>query len=111
MFQRTPPWVLPRNDRPTSTLARSIFARLPPLQRFWRAVQFWYAEAFALGFTVKPKLMGRGQKRSDRYMRSIVKDKALADRMMPMYTMTPHMNYVNPYNPVMGQPRPFLGSI
>ena len=87
VFQRTPPWVLPRNDRPTSTLARRMFSRLPLLQRFWRAVQFWYAEAFALGFTVKPKLMGRGQKRSDRYMRSIVKDKALADRMMPMYTM------------------------
>ena len=40
--------------------------------------------------------------------------------MMPMFTMPvqqsmpmqqSHMNYVNPYNPVMGQPRPFLGSI
>jgi len=87
VFQRTPPWVLPRNDRPIAPLARAILARLPLLQRFWRAMQFWYAEAFALGFTVKPKLMGRGQKRSDRYMRSIVKDTALADRMMPMYTM------------------------
>jgi Amt family ammonium transporter len=28
--------------------------------------------------------------------------------MMPMYTIAPHMNYVNPYNPVMGPP--FLGS-
>jgi Amt family ammonium transporter len=40
--------------------------------------------------------------------------------MMPIFTMPvqhsmpmqqSHMNYVNPYNPVMGQPRPFLGSI
>ena len=87
VFQRTPPWVLPRNDRPTSRLARWAFARVPLLQRLWRAVQYWNAESIALGFTLKPKLMGRGQKRSATFLKSIVKDPVLHDKLMPMYTM------------------------
>ncbi len=40
VFQRTAPWVVPRGDRGTSRLRRSVFARLPALQRLSRAVVF-----------------------------------------------------------------------
>ncbi len=87
VFQRTPPWVLPRHDRLTPALIRFLFALLPLVQRFWRAMQFWSNESVALGFTIKPKLMGRGQKRSAKFLKSIVKDPVLRNKLMPMYTM------------------------
>jgi cation diffusion facilitator CzcD-associated flavoprotein CzcO len=40
VFQRTPPWVVPRRDRGTSVLRRSAFARVPALQRLSRALVF-----------------------------------------------------------------------
>jgi cation diffusion facilitator CzcD-associated flavoprotein CzcO len=50
-------------------------------------MQYWDSETIAIGFTVRPKMMGSWQKRSDRYMRSIITNKPLADKLMPMYTM------------------------
>jgi len=71
LFQRSPPWVLPRGDRPISRLAKAAFGRFPMLQRLWRSLQYWESEAIAIGFTIKPKMMGTWQKRSDRFMRRI----------------------------------------
>lgn len=87
LFQRSPPWVLPRHNRTTSRIAKWAFSRIPPLQRAWRSLQYWDCEAIAIGFTVRPKMMGTWQKKSDAFMRSIIKDKTLADKLMPMYTM------------------------
>jgi len=87
LFQRSPPWVLPRNDRMVSGFARWAFARLPFVQRLWRSLQYWDSEAIAIGFTVRPKMMGSWQKKSDRFMRSVIRDKAVADKLMPMYTL------------------------
>lgn len=36
VFQRTPPWVVPRRDRGTSARRRELFRRFPPLQRLSR---------------------------------------------------------------------------
>lgn len=40
VFQRTPPWVVPRGDHGTSALRRRAFARLPWLQRLSRTLVF-----------------------------------------------------------------------
>lgn len=87
LFQRSPPWVLPRNNRPISRFARAAAARVPLLRRLWRAIHYWRAEAIAIGFTMRPKKMGSWQKKSDAFMRRIIKDKSLADKLMPMYTL------------------------
>lgn len=87
LFQRSPPWVLPRNDRTISRFTKHAFTRLPLVQRMWRAIQYWNSEKIAIGFTIRPKMMGSWQKKSDVFMRSIIKDRMLADKLMPMYTM------------------------
>lgn len=87
IFQRSPPWILPRGERPISVLSRRAFAMVPGLQRLVRAALFWQAEAIAIGFTVKPKLMGRSQKRSARFLASVVKDPDIRAKLTPMYTM------------------------
>ena len=50
VFQRTPPWVIPRHDRPYTGLERRLFAALPAWRRAYRSLLFFRQEAFLLGF-------------------------------------------------------------
>src|SRR4051812_126066 len=44
VFQRTPPWVVPHNDRAVTPVERRLFARFPLLQRAGRAGVYWQRE-------------------------------------------------------------------
>jgi cation diffusion facilitator CzcD-associated flavoprotein CzcO len=50
VFQRSAPWILPRPDARTSNLRRTLFARIPLLQRISRRVIFLRNEAQFAGF-------------------------------------------------------------
>jgi cation diffusion facilitator CzcD-associated flavoprotein CzcO len=45
VFQRTPPWVMPRPEHDYSARAKRLFRRLPALQRLYRASIYWRLEA------------------------------------------------------------------
>ncbi len=51
LFQRTPPWLLPRPEFKTSRLRRALFNRVPALQRAGRAWLYWSKELNVVGFT------------------------------------------------------------
>ena len=87
VYQRSPPWVLPRNDAEISQLARQAFAHVPGLLRLRRAWQYWKAEAIALGLVYKPKYMGRGQKLSAAYKEREIADPELRLKLNPFYTL------------------------
>lgn len=87
VYQRTPPWVLPRHERPVSPVLRRCFATVPGLLWTWRAMQYWRQEALALGFVYKPKLVGRWQKKSARFKERVVADPALRLKLNPYYTL------------------------
>lgn len=85
LFQRTPPWIVPRRDRPTGALRRALYRRFPPVQRLSRAA--WYAgiESFGLpGFVHRAfrfpfQALGRYQ------LRRQVADPELRRRLTPGY--------------------------
>lgn len=87
VYQRSPPWVLPRGDRPVSAVMRWLFAAVPGLLGAWRAAAYWRAEAVALGLAYKPKLMSAGQKRSARFKEQAITDESLRLKLNPFYTM------------------------
>ncbi|MFM8734122.1 MAG: flavin-containing monooxygenase [Pirellulales bacterium] len=87
VFQRSPPWVLPRNDRVVSRLRKWIFRRVPGALGLWRAVQYWRAESVALGLVYKPKLMSIGQKESAEFKEREIADPALRLKLNPFYTL------------------------
>jgi len=87
VYQRSPPWVLPRHDESVSPITRWAFAHVPGLLRLARAWHYWRAEAIALGLVYKPKLMGRGQKASAAYKERKIAGPDLRLKLNPLYTL------------------------
>ena len=86
VFQRTPPWVLPRLDAATSPGRRALFRRVPVLQRAARAWDFAFAEAQHLTFT--NALAGRlGETLARAHLAWQVRDPALRARLTPDYRL------------------------
>ena len=77
VFQRTPPWVLPRDDRPAPAWRRRLYRALPFLQRLhrWRI----YARQEFLSFA----FLGKGKIASGMTQRIIDETKAQIDASFP----------------------------
>lgn len=86
LFQRTPPWVLPRPDRAISAAERRLFRAFPPAQRLARTAIYWTREASGIGF-LRPPAMRLGQALARRHLRRSVPDPQLRARLTPHYTM------------------------
>ena len=85
VFQRTPPWVLPHSDRPTTSVERFLYRRFPYLQRMVRRGIFWIRESVVPGFVHRPVLL-RGLELAARWqLRRQVRDKQVRDRLRPDY--------------------------
>ena len=87
VYQRSPPWVLPREDRPVSAAARCALRRVPWLLQLRRAWHYWRAEAVALGLVYKPKLLGSGQKASAAFKERELADERRRIQLTPQYTL------------------------
>ena len=85
VFQRTPPWIIPRHDRPYLGLERRLFAAAPPVRRAYRSLLFLRQESFLLGF--KPdSAMAKVLTRYARWrLESQVEDPVLRHRLLPTY--------------------------
>ena len=56
VFQRTAPYVVPRQDRAYTKAERLAFKHLPAVQRIYRTGVYWSREALVPGFVLEPKL-------------------------------------------------------
>jgi cation diffusion facilitator CzcD-associated flavoprotein CzcO len=86
LFQRTPPWVLPKPDRPVTRLERRAFAAFPLLQRLYRSLIYWALELRAFAFTVGPWIMAAAAWMGRRHIRRQVHDPELRRVVTPTYT-------------------------
>ncbi len=87
VFQRTPPWVLPKPDGPIPAWKRAVFRRLPLAQKLARQRIYWTRELFAVGFVAEPRIMKALQSLGRRYLRRSVRDPSLREKLLPRYTM------------------------
>jgi cation diffusion facilitator CzcD-associated flavoprotein CzcO len=87
VFQRTPPWVMPRPDREITPREKAVFKRAPVLQSLTRSAIFWRRELYALGMIVDPRIMRLGQKLALRNLHRGIKDPELRRRLTPDYVM------------------------
>jgi cation diffusion facilitator CzcD-associated flavoprotein CzcO len=86
LFQRTPPWVLPKLDAPVSKRWQGIFERFPIVQSLFR--KLLYLQFEFLNRSLKhPRLIKRLEGVALRNMYRSVKDKALRKRLTPSYAI------------------------
>ncbi len=85
VFQRTPPWIMPRRDRAISRPERWLFRHLPVTQRIARAAIYWARECYVLGFVTKPAWLARAEPIALAHLRRQVPDPELRARLTPAY--------------------------
>ncbi|MEA2386078.1 MAG: hypothetical protein QOJ22_252 [Thermoleophilaceae bacterium] len=87
VFQRTPPWVFPHSNRPTTRIERRVYRRFPALQKLVRGGVYVARETAVLGFVKNPKLMKLAEAIAKRHMRRQISDPELLEKVTPDYTI------------------------
>jgi cation diffusion facilitator CzcD-associated flavoprotein CzcO len=86
VFQRTPPWILPRRNREIPARAHAVFRALPAAQQFARSQIYAVTEVLGLGFR-HPKLMEPLEKLARSYLEKCVVDPVLRAKLTPNYKL------------------------
>lgn len=87
IFQRTPPWILPKPDGAIPQVVRGLFRTVPGLQRAYRSLVYWLLELRAFGFNGYLGLLRLGQKIAKAHIDRTVADPALRAKVTPGYVM------------------------
>lgn len=85
LFQRTPPWVVAKNDRPMRGWEKFLFRFFPPARWLFRTLLYWRQEVLGVGFTVSPRLMTLGRHQALRHLADGIRDPELRRRLTPDY--------------------------
>jgi cation diffusion facilitator CzcD-associated flavoprotein CzcO len=85
LFQRTPPWVLPRVDRAISRAERWVHQRLPFTAQARRGLLWGIRELQVQAFTKHPNQLGFVEQLARRNMAHAIKDPALRAKLTPDY--------------------------
>ncbi len=87
LFQRTPPWIMPKPDAEISSLRRWLYNNLPFTQALYRRRLYWQHELMALGFIKRPGILKFASKLSLRFLKQSVPDEKLREKLTPSYVM------------------------
>ncbi|MGW6201603.1 flavin-containing monooxygenase [Kribbella sp. NPDC055110] len=87
LFQRTPPWVMPRPDRKISAAEKAVYRRFPLVQKAVRAGIYWGRESMVLGFAKLPAIMKQVQKVAEKHLAQQVRDPLLRAKLTPDFTL------------------------
>lgn len=87
LFQRTPPWIVPKLDRPIRRWEKWLFQHVPACRYLFRSFLYWRQEIRGIGFTIDTRLMGRAKKIALEHMHASIGDQALRKKVTPDYTI------------------------
>jgi len=89
VFQRSAPWVLPRDDRPAPAWRKSLYARVPGLQRLHRWRVYFRQEMLSAAFLGRGRTAQRLSQRIKDGVRShiaaSIPDSIEQERLVPTY--------------------------
>jgi len=86
VFQRTPAWVIPRDTRKYPELEKTLFAKVPALRKLHRMRLYWTNESRVWPI-FNPAVASTLQNLVKALIRFQVNDKAIAEKLIPDYTI------------------------
>ena len=86
VFQRTPPWIMPRRNRELTDREHAVFKAVPTLQKLARGQIYAVTELFGLGFR-HPKLLAPIQRAAEAYLAKCIPDPVLRAKLTPSYKL------------------------
>jgi cyclohexanone monooxygenase len=87
VYQRTAPWVIPRNDRPYTRVERFCFRHVPVVQNVYRTATYWSRESYVPAFTRRPRLAAPARKAALLNIARGIADPDLRARVTPDYAI------------------------
>ncbi|HEY7983492.1 MAG TPA: NAD(P)/FAD-dependent oxidoreductase [Ktedonobacterales bacterium] len=87
LFQRTPPWVLPRLDGDIPAERRAFYARYPLAQKLLRGRMYLERELRGYALVHRTKLLGEATRLALAHLARQVPDAALRAKLTPSYTI------------------------
>jgi len=104
VFQRTPPWIIPRHDRPLGAFERALFRRAPALQRVLRGWIYLRRELLLVPFR-HAALARLAERMALAHLRKAVRDPALRRKLTPSYRIgCKRVLISNDYYPALTRP-------
>ena len=85
LYQRTPPWVVPRSNSELPVGLRRAMQYVPGLRALVRLVIYWGQESLAFGMTKRPNLLKFIEAYAKYNIRRSVKDRELRRKLTPNY--------------------------
>jgi cation diffusion facilitator CzcD-associated flavoprotein CzcO len=87
VFQRTAPWIVPKQDGEISESRQDLYRRFPFLQKLARQSIYWKRELLGAGFAFDPCINIAMGKLASLFRNAQVKDTVLRAKVTPDYTM------------------------
>lgn len=87
VFQRTPGWLVPRPDHVVPLWRKSLYRRLPWIQRLSRLRQYLLHEVMIFPYVHYPRLRKYVERAALRHMENQVADPELRKRLTPNYSI------------------------
>ena len=104
VFQRSPPWILPKPDRRISRLEHWLFTRVPFMQRMARALVYSTNELRAIAFIYRPALLKLFERVALRHMNRSIESPKLRHLLTPDYRIgCKRVLISNDYYPALAQ--------
>ena len=85
LYQRTPPWVVPRSNPDLPVALRRAMGNVPGLRALTRLGIYWAQEALAFGMTKRPNALKFIEAYCKYNIRRSVKDRELRRKLTPHY--------------------------
>ena len=106
VFQRTPPYIIPRPDREFSPLHHKVFERVPATQLVERATWYGVVEGLSVAWVYSKPLAAAIKARSKRHMRKQTREKpGLFEKVWPDYQIgCKRILFSDDYLPALAQP-------
>ena len=87
VYQRTAPWVIPRNDRSYTRAERAVFRRSALVQKAYRAGIYFGREVYVPAFAKQPKLAAPAKALALANIRLGIKDPELRRQVTPHFEL------------------------